>query len=147
MKIYFLLALALITILTSCRFGTDYINRETHKKEAEVITNSFFQAIQDEDFEKLFGMFSEEFYEVTPEETMLKLFDSTNRKLGKLQTWEILEWNTKVTGGTINKGIYVFFYDCQFANDKAKVKLSLVKKGDGKIKINYYRINSDAFLE
>jgi hypothetical protein len=49
-KLFF--SFILITILSSCHFNAQYLNRIEDKKDAELITNEFYNFIKTKDFEK-----------------------------------------------------------------------------------------------
>ncbi|GGK35752.1 hypothetical protein GCM10007962_32620 [Yeosuana aromativorans] len=142
-----LLLILIIPILaTSCHFSNKYQNRESDKLDAEKITTELFGLIKQSDFEKATELFGEKFFKVTTKEELMKIFESTQNKLGGLKSTELVDWNTMVSEGAIEQGVYNLNYNSEFENDNAKIKLTLTKNKSGEIKVVGYNIQSNAFL-
>jgi len=142
-----LLLILIIPILaTSCHFSNKYQNRESDKQDAEKITAELFGFIKQSDFDKATELFGEEFFKVITKEELMKIFESTQIKLGGLKSTELADWNTMVSEGAIEQGIYNLNYNSEFENDNAKLKLTLTKNENGEIKVVGYNIQSNAFL-
>jgi|SRR5690606_29900123 hypothetical protein len=142
-----LLLILIIPILsTSCHFSNKYQNRESDKQDAEKITTELFGYMKTSDFEQATELFGDEFFKVTTKEDLIKIFESTQNKLGGLKSTELADWNTMVSEGAIEQGIYNLSYNGEFENDSAKLKLTLTKNENGKIKVVGYNIQSNAFL-
>ena len=143
-----LLLILIIPILaTSCHFSNKYQNRESDKQDAEKIASELFKYIRQSDFENASLLFDQKFYDVTPKEDLFKIFQSTEKKLGKLKTTELGDWNTMVSEGSIDQGIYNLIYKSEFEKDYAELKISMMSNGKGEIKIVGYNVKSKAFLE
>lgn len=141
-----LLILILPIFVMGCHFSNKYQNRESDKQDAEKIADELFGFIRQSDFEKASQLFGEEFYKVTSKEGLMKIFESTQNKLGGLKSTELVDWNTMVSEGAIEQGVYVLNYNAEFENDSAKLKLTLTKNENGEIKVGGYNIQSNAFL-
>jgi PBP1b-binding outer membrane lipoprotein LpoB len=142
-----LLLILIIPILsTSCHFSNKYQNRESDKQDAEKITAELFGNITQSDFEKATELFGEEFFKVTSKADLIKIFESTKNKLGELKSTELVDWNTMISEGAIEKGVYNLNYNADFEKDKAQLKITLTKNENGKIKVVGYNIRSNAFL-
>jgi len=141
-----LLILIIPILVTSCHFSNKYQNRESDRQDAEKVTTELFGFIKQSDFEKATEFFSDEFYKVTSKEDLMKIFKSTENKLGGLKSTELSDWNTMVSEGAIEQGVYNLNYDSEFEKDNAKLKLTLIKNENGEIKVVGYNIQSNAFL-
>lgn len=141
-----LLTLIIPILATSCHYSNKYQNRESDKQDAEKVTTELFGYLKNSDFEKATKLFGDEFFKVTSKEDLMKIFESTRNKLGELKSTELADWNTMVSEGAIEQGIYNLNYNGEFENDSAKLKFTLIKNENGKIKVVGYNIQSNAFL-
>lgn len=141
-----LLTLIIPILATSCHYSNKYQNRESDKQDAEKVTTELFGYLKNSDFEKATKLFDDEFFKVTSKEDLMKIFESTRNKLGGLKSTELADWNTMVSEGAIEQGIYNLNYNGEFENDSAKLKFTLIKNENGKIKVVGYNIQSNAFL-
>lgn len=103
-------AVLLIVIMSSCHFNSQYVNREEDKKEAEKVTNEFYQLLKAKDYEATTKLFSKKFFEVTDKEKLFRIFAMTTEKLGELKNVEIETWETRRVEGTKPSGDYAFMY-------------------------------------
>ncbi|MEP1489983.1 MAG: hypothetical protein ABJK28_16305 [Algibacter sp.] len=142
-----ILLILIVTILvTSCHFSNKYQNREADKMDAQKEIADLFYVIRHSEFDKATEFFGDEFYEVTLKEDLMKIFESTERKLGYLDRAELTDWNTMVSEGAIESGIYNMNYNVKFEKGDAKLKLTLTKNEKGKIKVVGYNVQSKAFM-
>lgn len=126
MKKIFLFLLITI-LLSSCRFSNKYQNRESDKQEAEEITSELLENLKQLNIEEVTKVFGEKFFEVTTKEELLNIFEITNRELGRLENIELNDWNTTVSEGAIEQGVYNLNYKCEFEKGKADLNISLIK--------------------
>lgn len=84
---------------------------------------------------------------ITSKIELKKIFNLTEKKLGKLKTTKLTECKTMVSEGAIETGTYLLSYECEFENELGELNISSTKNEDGKIKILGYKINSKAFLD
>ena len=70
----------------------------------------------------------------------MKIFESTENELGYLDRGQLIFWNTMVSEGAINRGIYNMDYEVKFEKGSAKLKLILTKYDNSKIKVVGYNI-------
>tara|TARA_R110002033_G_C3791101_1_gene230317 strand:- start:244 stop:684 length:441 start_codon:yes stop_codon:yes gene_type:complete len=141
-----LLILIIPILVTSCHFSNKYQNRESDRQDAENVTAELFGYIKESDFEKASELFGDEFYKVTSKDDLIEIFKSTETKLGVLKRTELADWNSMVSEGAIEQGVYNLNYNGEFEKDKAKLKITLTKNENGVIKVVGYNIQSNAFL-
>ena len=135
-----LLILIIPIFVTSCNFSNEYKNRESDRQDAEKVTAELFGFIKQSDFEKATTLFGKEFYEVYSKEDLIKIFESTESKLGGLKSTELYDWNTMVSEDEIEQGFYNMNYKSEFENGKAIQKITLVKNEREEIKVVGYNI-------
>jgi len=135
-----LLILIIPFFVTGCNFSNEYKNRESDRQDAEKVTTELFGFIKQSDFEKATTLFGEEFYRVYTKEDLIKIFESTENKLGGLKNTELSDWNTTVTEDTIEQGFYIMNYKSQFEKGKANQKITLVRNENKEIKVVGYNI-------
>lgn len=138
---------SLLVLLTGCHFNNKYQNRPSDLKEAEIVTSVFFDYLTDSDFESAKKLFDKKFYEVIPEPELDTLLKSTEKKLGVLKATELNEWNSTVTEGSFDTGVYNLNYKAEFENEDAILKISLRKNNSGDIRIVGYYIQLKALLD
>ncbi|WP_033958921.1 DUF4019 domain-containing protein [Psychroserpens jangbogonensis] len=136
----FLLILMIPIFAASCNFSNEYKNRESDRQDAEKVTAELFGFIKQSDFEKATTLFGEEFYKVYSKEDLVKIFESTENKLGELKSTELSDWNTMVSEDAIEQGFYNMNYNSEFEKGKAKQKITLVKNENEEIKVVGYNI-------
>jgi hypothetical protein len=141
------LSIAILFLLLGCHFSTKYENRDSDKQEAERITSVLFGDLRQLNFEKASDLFGEEFFKVTSKEELIKIFKTTDLKLGKIKNVSLDKWDTLVSEGSINKGNYNLYYNIEFEKGAADLKISLLKNKNNSIKIIGYIIKSNVFLE
>jgi hypothetical protein len=144
-KLFLILMFPLL--VANCHFSNKYENRESDLKAAEKITSELFSCIKKSDFAKATELFGEEFYAVTSKEDLMKIFESSETKLGVLNSTKLADWNTMVSEGAIEQGVYNLNYDAAYEKETAKLKLTLLKNDKGDIKVVGFNVQSRAFLE
>lgn len=141
-----ILALLTLSIMTSCHYNSQYLNREEDKNEAEQVTNKLYDFLKSKNYEGTNDLFSKKFFEVTDKEKLLKIYAMTNEKLGDLITTEVESWETKVVKGSNPSSNYVLVYKNKYERFEARETITLTKEEDGQIRILGYNINSDGFI-
>ncbi|WP_445734285.1 hypothetical protein [Mariniflexile sp.] len=141
------LLIAILFLLLGCHFSTKYENRDSDRQDAERITSELFGHLQHLNFEKASNLFGEEFFKVTSKEELIKIFKITDLKLGKFKNGNLYKWDTLVSEGSINNGNYSLYYNVEFENGTADLKISLLKNKNNSLKIIGYTLKSNAFLE
>lgn len=139
-KFYFLF---ISFILISCSFNEFYKDRESDKKDGEKIPQKFYWELQyggnKEDIYKLFG---EKFFTVTDKGKLDELLEVTN-KIGPVQEYNLVKWETMIVKGTNARSQYFYVYDVKRGSEKTEESFTLEKDKDGNIQIVGYRVNQN----
>ncbi len=136
-------ALALLTILVS---GCG-INRE--RKEVEKVTQDYFLAVKNKNFEQALTYYAPMFFENTNAD-WLKILEVINARLGDLEKYELIDWKVeKYTGSERPVGTYyVLGYNVNYSKYLAEEEFSLYKQdGSQEIKICGHDIRSPGLME
>jgi len=140
MKQFFTIMLAFL--LTSC--SQIYTNRETDKEAGEKIPKKFYWEIRyggaQDNLLKLFG---DEFFEATSKDKFLESIGVAENKIGPIQEYNLVKWETLIVKGSNAKSEYLFVYDLKRGTNKTQETFSLKKDENGDIKIIGYRVNQD----
>lgn len=129
-----------LAIATGCVFTMTYNNREQDKKDAEKITNELFKSLKGKDYEAACGLFSNEFYAITPKDKLKGMFTEIQNDLGDMQTDSLAECNTKVVTGTEPSSEYFLIYKNHHQNHDAIDSVRMLKEADGKIRIVFFHV-------
>lgn len=139
-KFYFLF---ISFILISCSFNEFYKDRESDKKDGEKIPQKFYWELRyggnKEDIYKLFG---EKFFTVTDKGKLDELLEVTN-KIGPIQEYNLVKWETMIVKGTNARSQYFYVYDVKRGSEKTEESFTLEKDKDGNIQIVGYRVNQN----
>jgi hypothetical protein len=139
-KFYFLF---ISFILISCSFNEFYKDRESDKKDGEKIPQKFYWELRyggnKEDIYKLFG---EKFFTVTDKGKLDELLEVTN-KIGPVQEYNLVKWETMIVKGTNARSQYFYVYDVKRGSEKTEESFTLEKDKDGNIQIVGYRVNQN----
>ncbi|ALR31216.1 hypothetical protein ATE47_12095 [Chryseobacterium sp. IHB B 17019] len=139
-KIYFLI---ISFLLISCSFNEFYKDRESDKKDGEKVSQKFYWELRhganQDDIYKLFG---EKFFTVTDKEKLVELLNITN-KIGPIQEYNLVKWETMVIKGSNARSQYFFVYEVKRGVEKTEESFTLEKDKDGNIKIVGYRVNQN----
>lgn len=136
----------LMLLLSACNFNSTYLNRENDRDDAKKIGDKYFELLKKSDYVATFKLFSDNFWTVTPKPKMSEIYQSISKKLGKLQSITLDQWETRVLKGTNSSSEYILYYLNHYEKFDAKETLRLVKEGDD-IKIIAFNINSDGLLK
>lgn len=141
MKKFYLLFISFILI--SCSFNEFYKDRESDKKDGEKIPQKFYWELRyggnKEDIYKLFG---EKFFTVTDKGKLDELLEVTN-KIGPVQEYNLVKWETMIVKGTNARSQYFYVYDVKRGSEKTEESFTLEKDKDGNIQIVGYRVNQN----
>ncbi|UUV22723.1 hypothetical protein [Paenimyroides aestuarii] len=132
-----------VLILTGCNFNKTYSNRISDKQDAEVIAERLYVLMEKSQFEEAEQLFSEKFLNVTPSDSLQKMFLKI-KSLGEFQSKELQDWKTFVLEGSKPKSQYALYYKVDYSHHEAKETIRMEKKGD-KIMIVGYEVYSDGF--
>ncbi len=140
--------LVLILLVTGVSSGCGIFSG---KANAEKEATSFFEAIQDKDFDTAMTFYSPKFFEITPEVDWIQALKGVNTKLGDLENYELTSWSSKtikMIAGTEEGGTYyVLQYEVTYSKHPATETLTLFKPTNGdKYSIVGHTINSIALL-
>ncbi|EJL73880.1 hypothetical protein [Chryseobacterium populi] len=139
-KIYLLI---ISFLLISCSFNQTFSNRESDKNDAEKISKKFYWELRyGANYDKIYSLFSNKFFEVTPKETLDKMNTISQNEIGPIIEYNLVKWETFVAKGTNPRSEYVLIYDVKREMGKTQETFSM-RKENGIIKIVGYRINQD----
>jgi hypothetical protein len=144
MKKYVLILIALI--LVSCNFNKTYHNREEDKKDAEKITEKYYQLIKGNNKQEAFKSFGEKFFDkkygkINSKEQLNQMIDDINIECGdKILNTQLTIWETFVSVGTNPKSQYVLSYKVERNIQNTQEKFTL-EKDDNSIKIVGYDVS------
>jgi hypothetical protein len=123
-----------------------YINREADEKDAEKITNQFFDLIKAHKYEETTYLCSKRFFKSGSKEKLFEFYTLVNKKFGELKETEIQSWQTRVVKGSNPLGNYVLLYKNKYEKMDTEEKLVLSLESNGIIRIISYNIMVDGFL-
>ncbi|HEX3387044.1 MAG TPA: hypothetical protein VHS53_17710, partial [Mucilaginibacter sp.] len=123
-----------------CVFTTTYTNREQDKAAAEKVSNQLFKYLKDKNYEAASGLFSKEFYSVTPKNKLKGMFAEIQNDLGDLKTDSLAECNTKVITGTDQSSEYFLIYKNHHKKHDGVDSIRMLKEADGKIRIVFFHV-------
>ncbi|UKB83205.1 hypothetical protein LF887_19650 [Chryseobacterium sp. MEBOG06] len=145
MKNFYLFMISLL--LMSCSFNQTFKDRESDKDDGEQIPKKFYWELKyGNNQENIYKLFGEKFFEVTDKEKLAKLLDITN-KIGSVQEYNLVKWETMIVKGSNARSQYFFMYDVKRGTKKTEESFTLEKNKEGDIKIVGYRINQDLLSE
>jgi hypothetical protein len=75
------------------------------------------------------------------------IFAGTKKRLGDMVSDSLTDWETKVVTGTEQSGSYKFVYKVHRTKYDSKEEFDMVKNEDGKIRIDYYNVDSEGFFK
>ncbi|MET3538507.1 hypothetical protein [Chryseobacterium limigenitum] len=139
-KIYLLI---ISFLLISCSFNQTFSNRESDKNDADQIAKKFYWQLKyGGNQDKMYELFSDKFFEVTNRDKLNELNTVSQNKIGKIQEYNLVKWETLVVKGSNARSEYVLTYDVKRDMGKTEETFSMQKE-NGDIKIVGYRINQD----
>ena len=133
--------LFVIYILMSCSFNETFRNRESDKKEAEIITAKFYKNMINNHENEAIKSFGEKFFEVMNQDQLDEMLTAIKTEDGNIIGFNLIKWDTYVVTGTNSKTEYVFIYDVKREKISTFEKITMIKE-DGNIKIVGYHVNN-----
>lgn len=136
-----------LIIITSCRFNSESINQEEDRQEAEVITARLYENIKAKNYEATWELYSKDFFKVASKEQLTKIYIKTHQKLGNLKEINLATWKTRRVEGSNPFAEYSFIYKNKYDKYDATETIRLIQEGNKSIRIVFYNIISDGFME
>lgn len=139
MKKYILILVSFLFI--ACNFNETYHNREEDKKDAEKITEKFYDFIQKNNREEAFKLIGNKFFKTTNKRQLNQMIDDINAECGaQISDTQLTIWETFVSVGTNPKSQYVLSYRIERNIQNTQEKFTLEKNNDS-IKIVGYDVH------
>src|SRR5438309_12113014 len=140
------LLIILALLFTACYFNMQFVNRQEDEKDAEKITNQFYDLIRAGEYEETIPLCSKRFIEKYNREKLVKLYTSINERLGELKVTKLQSWQTRVVKGATPSGDYMLVYNNKREKFDAVETLVLSLESDGIIRIVAYSVGSEGLL-
>lgn len=119
------------------------------KGEVELVAQAYFDCIQKADFDGAMELFSAKFFQATPREDWRAMQEKIGEKLGKLQSYNLVQWNVfkgKKPGG-LSGTIVELGYEVTYEKYPAQVLMVVYKPvGGEEFEIISMNINSQGLL-
>ncbi|MCS3871274.1 hypothetical protein J3D55_004190 [Chryseobacterium ginsenosidimutans] len=131
-------------LLTSCNFNQFYKDRESDKEDGEKIPQKFYWELRyGGNQDDIYKLFDEKFFAVTDQEKLLELINVTQNKIGPVQEYNLVKWETMVVKGSNARSEYLLTYDVKRGSENTEETFTMEKNKDGDIKIVGYRVNQN----
>ena len=130
----------LISILIfGCSLNTLVKNNEKDKSEALTIIKQLRKQLENKNYEEAKKLFHPDFFKITSEDKLSKIFDQRLEHLGNYIDSEILHWETNVKKGTDPISEYTFILKSKFSKQSVQQQIGLKKDQNDNILIfGYY---------
>ncbi len=141
-RVFKIFAIMVITgILSGCGIAQK-------KAEAEHIVERYYKLIGEGNINAVLSLYSNRFFENTPEEKWTNMLTNVREKLGALETFHLVSWHVKDAASSEIIGTYVsLLYEVQYSKYKATEEFTMVRPaGKSEFKIIGHTINSEGFL-
>jgi hypothetical protein len=139
--------ISLLIVLCGCNFTSSFTNRDADKKDAEKVTDKFFEYSKKNDTVAIYKLFSKKFFEAASKGKLSTILNGSQKRLGDMVSDSLIDWQTKVITGTENSAEYRFLYKIHRSKYDSKEEFDMTKDEDGKIRIDYYNVESDGFFK
>jgi hypothetical protein len=140
-KIYLLI---ISFLLISCNFNQFYKDRESDKEDGKKIPQKFYWELRyGGNQDDIYKLFDEKFFAVTDQEKLLELINVTQNKIGPVQEYNLVKWETLVVKGSNARSQYLFTYNLKRGTENTDETFTMEKNKDGDIKIVGYRVNQN----
>jgi len=133
--------LSLLSLSCSCNRS----NQEGDKREAEKITNKFYNLIIDKQYRSTFPLLSNSFWKETDTSKFLNFLETADIKLGKIKEFELNNWQTFVSAGSITSGDYILQYKTKRDSIDSQETFTLKYEKEKGILIVGYNITTEGF--
>ena len=144
-KVHYLFLLLALAVC-GCSMNTSNKNREEDKIEGERITQQYFDLLSKKEYQSVYNLCSPRLQSVSPIDSIIKIYQMTEEKLGTIEDIHLESWETLVQTGTDPKSEYFYRYKVKRTKFESEELFRLGKEGDS-IKILQYKINSEGFLK
>ena len=116
--------------------------------DAKKVVEGFFENFKKGRYEEVTKMYSEKFWEIMPKDTWLVILPNIRKKLGALDTCELVTWSQKTSATTNGSGNFVSLqYNCSHEKYESTMSFSIYKPlSGGKSEIIGHNVNSIGFL-
>lgn len=128
-------------LLFSCNVNGVYENRESDKKDGELVTTAFYRYIGQREFTKTYSLFTKKFFTITDTSKLSALYGQIDNACGKVNHFILSDWKTTIVKGSNPSSEYVFLYEVTREKCRTKETISL-KKEDQNIRITSYDVQA-----
>lgn len=136
----YFVSIILLSLFISCNFNSINKNREEDKKDAEKITDQFYNLIKQNNKEEIFKLCGNELFKLAPKEKVNQMLDTSSSQFGNIESYSLIYWETTAIKGTNSKNEYILIYNVERDIKNTQEKFTLHKDNDS-IKIVGYYIN------
>ncbi|MDQ0592903.1 hypothetical protein QFZ37_001272 [Chryseobacterium ginsenosidimutans] len=131
-------------LLISCNFNQFYKDRESDKEDGEKIPQKFYWELRyGGNQDNIYKLFGEKFFAVTNKDKLAELINVTQNKIGPVQEYNLVKWETMVVKGSNARSEYLFTYDVKRGSENTEEIFTMERDKDGDIKIVGYRVNQN----
>lgn len=135
-KIVLVLALMSMVCLTGCCF------LENKEKAAKVV-DDFYSKLKMQDYEGTLDMYHEKWFTVTPREKTAEFLEKVDGKLGKVEDYVLVDWNSQSYVGEGSGNYITLVYEVNRTKYSSQETFTIFNpEGTGKFLILGYNINS-----
>lgn len=118
------------------------------KATAEAVATNLFAKVQLGDFDSAMSLYSPKFFEQTSKDEWKSLLGNLQKKLGSLESYELVTWNFKKQAHTSGSGTYwVLQYKVTYSKYPATETVTVFKPVGGTFQILGHNINSTGLLK
>jgi hypothetical protein len=137
-----IVGIGLIGIVSGCGF-------QKERTAAESVAANVFENIKTGHIESVSAYYSPLFFRQTSKEEWESILQNMNKKLGTLESYELVNWNVRKQVNITGSGTYwLLQYNVQYSKYPATETLNIFKPiGGSEYKILGHNINSAAFLK
>ncbi|WKD51723.1 DUF3887 domain-containing protein [Microbulbifer spongiae] len=141
MKIYILLVFLLV-------MGCNPKASVDSVPDAKILAEKFFEEFKGGNYEAIYPLYNEKFWEVMPKKTWSKILPNVNNELGELKGCELATWNQKTQASTSGTGNFVALqYTCKHEKYDSTISFTVLKPlSGGQSTIIGQNFNSIGFL-
>jgi hypothetical protein len=122
-------------------------NQEGDKKEAEKVASKFYGFIKNKEFRKTFPLFTKQFFQENDTSKFFEFLEQANQNLGDLNEFELDDWQTNVSVGSITSGQYILKYKTKYGNKEVAETFTMLFENEKGVKITAYNISMDSFIK
>lgn len=144
-KLIILFIIILLICLSTILIGV--LDSARDLKTSTQFIDMYYEAIIDDRLNDVLNVLSPEFLSKTPKEEYINALDTINKKLGKLQTYELLEADSSKNYGIAKGYYYILKYEVEYSKYSAIETIVLYRKDkNDELKILEYKVDSKQLL-